>query len=174
MNDQPDTTDERSPGPAEGVRIIGAEEAAEAIERGDVAPRRGDDQPRFGDRPPPRPWVRDRRCGSRSTPAPTRRRIERPPVQPAPDPVSGPVELPHWTEPPTGEVPQVLIGDDSPLLEESEDDLDAWSSFATSSPRWRDADDAWDENDSEYVASLAHDDETRLGSARRSGQPPDP
>lgn len=37
--------------PAEGVRIIGAEEAAEAIERGDVASRRGTDLPRYGDRP---------------------------------------------------------------------------------------------------------------------------
>ena len=30
----------------EGVRIIGAEEAAEAIERGDVARRRGEGEPR--------------------------------------------------------------------------------------------------------------------------------
>ena len=46
--------DEPRPGdPAEGVRIIGAEEAAEAIERGDVAPRRGGDVPRYGDRPAP-------------------------------------------------------------------------------------------------------------------------
>ena len=37
-------------------------------------------------------------------------RIERPPVQPAPDPVTGPVELPHWTEPPTGQVPKVVAG----------------------------------------------------------------
>ena len=146
--------------PTEGVRIIGAEEAAEAMERGDVAPRRGGDQPRFGDRPPPPPMGPRPALRFPLDATADATRIERPPVQPAPDPVSGPVELPHWTEPPTGEVPQVLIGDESPLLEESEDDLDAWSSFATSSPRWRDADDAWDENDSEYVASLAHDDET--------------
>lgn len=44
--------DEPRPGdPAEGVRIIGADEAAEAIERGDVAERRGDRLPRYGDRP---------------------------------------------------------------------------------------------------------------------------
>ncbi|MEO6628847.1 MAG: phosphatidate cytidylyltransferase, partial [Aquihabitans sp.] len=88
-------------------------------------------------------------------------RIERPPVQPAPEPVTGPVELPHWTEPPTGEVPAVLIGDDSPLLDGG-DDLDAWSSFATSTPRWRDADDDWD-NDG-FVERLATDsDQVRIG-----------
>lgn len=39
-------------------------------------------------------------------------------------------ELPHWTEPPTGELPR-LFG------EASSDDLDAWSSFS-SQPLWRD------------------------------------
>ena len=37
--------------PAEGVRIIGAEEAAAAIESGHVSPRVPDDAPRFGDVP---------------------------------------------------------------------------------------------------------------------------
>lgn len=37
--------------PAEGVRILGAEEAAEALERADVAQRRGQHVPRYGDRP---------------------------------------------------------------------------------------------------------------------------
>ncbi|HEX2042423.1 MAG TPA: phosphatidate cytidylyltransferase [Acidimicrobiales bacterium] len=43
--------------PAEGVRIIGAEEAAAAIEAGEVAGRYPDDVPRFGDvpQPPPEP-----------------------------------------------------------------------------------------------------------------------
>jgi phosphatidate cytidylyltransferase len=43
--------DARPGDPAEGVRIIGAEEAAEAFERGDVAERRGTHLPRYGDRP---------------------------------------------------------------------------------------------------------------------------
>ena len=38
--------------PTEGVRIIGADEAAEALERGDVRRRLSEDEPRFGDRPP--------------------------------------------------------------------------------------------------------------------------
>jgi phosphatidate cytidylyltransferase len=125
--------DKRSDPPSEGVRIIGAEEAAEALERGDVAQRRGDDQPRYGDRPQspvgdgPRPVLRFP-LGSSSDP----RDIERPVVA-AQEPISEQVELPHWTEPPTGQVPR--------LLPESGDDIadeDDWASFASSSPRWRD------------------------------------
>ena len=157
---QPD--DKRPREEAEGVRIIGPDEAAEAIERGDVAPRRADDEPRYGDRPTPpptgpRPALRFPLDASAD---PTR--IERPPVQPPPDPVTGPVELPHWTEPPTGEVPAVLIGDDAPLLDDDGDDIDAWSSFATSTPRWRDADDDW--GDDGFMEKLADDgDEVRMG-----------
>ena len=148
---------------AEGVRIIGADEAAEAIERGEVAPRRADDEPRFGDRPPappdgPRPALRFPLDADAD---PTH--IERPPVEPAPDPVTGPVSLPHWTEPPTGEVPAVLIGEDQPFLQDDEDDLEVWSSFATSTPRWRDADDDWSTDDG-FVEQLAGDGEdVRMG-----------
>jgi phosphatidate cytidylyltransferase len=165
MDDQRGSrSDEPKPGDtAEGVRIIGPDEAAEAIERGDVAPRRTDDELRYGDRPPappagPRPALRFPLDASAD---PTR--IERPPVDPAPDPVTGPVSLPHWTEPPTGEVPAVLINDDGPLLGEDEDDLEAWSSFATSTPRWRDADDDWSSDDG-FVERLAADSgEHRVG-----------
>nr|MBA3302883.1 hypothetical protein [Acidimicrobiia bacterium] len=76
--------DERPGDPAEGVRIIGAEEAAEAMERGDVASRRGNHEPRYGDRPKrppvgPRPALRFPLDAS-SDPAD----IEKPPVRPAP------------------------------------------------------------------------------------------
>jgi phosphatidate cytidylyltransferase len=58
--------------------------------------------------------------------------------------------------------PAVLIGDDGPLLGDGGDDLDAWSSFATSTPRWRDADDDW--ADDGYMETLAGDgDEGRVG-----------
>lgn len=154
-------SDDDQKAPNEGVRIIGPDEAAEAIERGDIASRRSDDELRYGDRPPPppagpRPALRFPLDAS-ADPS----RIERPPVQPAPEPVTGPVELPHWTEPPTGEVPAVLIGDDSPLMDDDGDE-DAWSSFATSTPRWRDADDDW--GDEGFMESLAeHSDEVRIG-----------
>jgi phosphatidate cytidylyltransferase len=40
--------------------------------------------------------------------------------------------LPHWTEPPTGEVPRILLDDPS------SDDLAAWQSLAGPAPLWRD------------------------------------
>jgi phosphatidate cytidylyltransferase len=39
--------------------------------------------------------------------------------------------LPHWTEPPTGEVPSVLA-------DEGHEDVDPWSSFSGQGPVWRD------------------------------------
>jgi phosphatidate cytidylyltransferase len=162
--------DKKDDPPSEGVRIIGPDEAAEAMERGDVASRRGGDEPRYGDRPAqppagPRPALR---FPLDATADPSR--IERPPVQPAPDPVTGPVELPHWSEPATGEVPAVLIGDGSPLLDDDGGDADAWSSFATSTPRWRDADDDWADDD--FVTSLAeHSEEVRVGALADGDRP---
>jgi len=151
---------------AERVRIIGPDEAAEAIERGEVAPRRSGDELRFGDRPPAPPAANrpTLRFPLDAKADPTR--IERPPVQPAPDPVTGPVELPHWTDPPTGEVPAVLIGD-QPHHKGSDEDLDAWSSFATSTPRWRDSDDDW--SDDGYVEHLAGDGGTKAGHEENFG-----
>jgi phosphatidate cytidylyltransferase len=144
--------------PSEGVRIIGAEEAAEAIERGEVAPRRGGDQPRYGDRPTPpaadgpRPVLRFP-LGSSSDPADLGRSA-------VSEPISEPVELPHWTQPPTGQVPQILP--DQPPVER--DDLEDWASFATSSPRWRD-----DASDEGYEDPWASDE--RLGALDDSDRP---
>src|SRR5687768_2077803 len=88
----------------EGVRIIGAEEAAEAVERGNVAPRRAEGELRFGDRPesPPegvRPAVR--------FPLPADDADEAEPVRPRVTGAPAP-SLPHWTEPPTGEIPRIF------------------------------------------------------------------
>lgn len=45
--------------------------------------------------------------------------------------------LPHWTEPPTGEIPRF----DTPAAEAtSDDELDVWSSFSSESPVWKDDD----------------------------------
>lgn len=154
--------DEAPKDPTEGVRIIGAEEAAEALERGDVASRLTDrDQQRPGDRPTrpegERPSLRFPLAADTD---PTG--IIRPPVVPPTlpgdrgpqGPVSESVELPHWTDPPTGEVPAVLVREDAG------DDLDAWSSFAASPPRWRSGDDDWDE---EFDTASLGDEETRVG-----------
>ncbi len=233
---------------AEGVRIIGAEEAAAAIEAGQVAGRRPGDAPRFGDvpepptgprpslrfpgadpaavskpavaEPPPRPVVPNTsgsdsplwepepepafRSGtepafrSGTEPAsPRRARADRyaeptmgmgsgddhgrlgpqdqgRPVSaneghsgadehqfwgsPAetPDPAggeryapyggdeqgTGSTPLPHWTEPPSGEVARILPDAEPPV----DDDLRAWSSLSAG-PRWRDQQTDWDEAD---------------------------
>ncbi len=166
--DQERPEDKRSAPPTEGVRIIGAEEAAEALERGDVAQRRGDDEPRYGDRPHaptadgPRPVLRFP-LGSSSDP----RDIERPVVA-AHEPISEQVELPHWTEPATGQVPQIL----PELPAEDGDDLDDWASFASSTPRWRD-DATRHERDEgfEDVAAWGNEEEGPLGALDTSERP---
>ena len=45
--------------------------------------------------------------------------------------------LPHWTDPPTGEIPRMAP---PPAAEggDDDDDVDVWSSFTTESPVWRD------------------------------------
>jgi phosphatidate cytidylyltransferase len=129
--------------PTEGVRIIGAEEAQAAIDAGQAAGKRPDDEPRFGDVPPspegPRPQV-SFPLAEDSDPSTA---VEKPAVvTPSPPPAPG-VELPHWTEPPTGEVPRILPESetDAPAGAD-DDDLDAWSSM--SSPRWRDTPGDWE------------------------------
>ncbi len=149
---------------AEGVRIIGAEEAELVGERDDVARRLPDDAPRFGDRPEsppeggPRPAIRFPLDAS-SDPG----EVDRPPlVRPEPPSRRARREaaLPHWTEPATGEVPRIFGSEDEPGDEE-EDDLDAWSSF-TSTPRWRGEGTASDADDYDDFSRLA-DDDTRVG-----------
>lgn len=74
------------------------------------------------------------------------------PGAPAADP-SGSTTLPHWTEPPTGEVPRILDDDTS-------DDLDSWS--AVTAPRFRT--DAGDWAAADFGADdLRHDDSTMVG-----------
>ncbi len=146
----------------ERVRIIGADEAAEAIERGEVAPRRGMGTPRYGDRPeaPPddvRPAMRfPLSAGSDAAD------VSRPRVSSAPQ-----APLQPWTEPPSGEVPVIVPeakGDDTA------DDLEAWSTFASAGPRWRDQSSDWAEPDYDD-ASMLHDDQTRIGALDTSDRP---
>jgi phosphatidate cytidylyltransferase len=49
--------------------------------------------------------------------------------------------LPHWTAPPTGEIPS--LGTPAPSAapsDDADDDVDVWSTFTTESPVWRDDD----------------------------------
>jgi phosphatidate cytidylyltransferase len=54
--------------------------------------------------------------------------------------------LPHWTDPPTGEVPRILA-DDPREAEPSDDDLAAWNALGSRSMRWRDDSDDWADPD---------------------------
>ncbi len=131
----------------EGVRIIGAEEAAEAAGRDDVVPRRGRDEPKFGDRPAapasdgPRPTIR--------FPLPSDEVPERGSSLPPDD-----TALPHWTEPATGEVPRIFAAEDL-------DDTSSWSAFSSGQPRWRGEGDRHDDDDHDF--SQLGDHETRVG-----------
>jgi len=51
--------------------------------------------------------------------------------------------LPHWTDPPTGEIPRVAPQASAKDPGE-EDDVDVWSQFTTESPVWRDDEPATD------------------------------
>jgi phosphatidate cytidylyltransferase len=151
----------------EGVRIIGAEEAAEALERGDVAPRRGEGELKYGDRPAPppedvKPAMRFPLSADDSDAALRPRIVPTPPPPPAPAPA-----MPHWTDPPTGEVPKIVP---EGLEEGQADDLEAWSSFATSGPRWRDSAGDWEEADFD-AADLGHDEGTRVGALDDRSRP---
>jgi phosphatidate cytidylyltransferase len=81
-------------------------------------------------------------------------------------PSTGEHQLPHWTEPPTGEVPRVVIGEG-----EGADDEDRWANYATgggSGPRWRDERDSGQHDDlvGDLLAVSGGDDEPvveRLG-----------
>jgi phosphatidate cytidylyltransferase len=93
--------------------------------------------------------------------------------QPAPPrgPTGRDVQLPHWTEPPTGEVPSTLGGGTSGP---GDDDLDSWSSLG--GPRFRVGDSDWAEedfgelrkDDATSVGALADDDEWAEPASRRS------
>jgi phosphatidate cytidylyltransferase len=188
--------------PAEGVRIIRAEEAQAALDAGEAAGRRPDDQLRFGDVPPvpsgPRPAHRfplpdsvnpadavPIRPVAASRPAPSPEPEKGWGTPPAewglgertaeieqvhhqdpgasaprylPDEgitvTGGTTDLPHWTDPPTGEVPRILADDqyrDAP----GDDDLEAWRALGSKGVRWRDSEDDWDESDE--IADLVGD-----------------
>lgn len=61
-------------------------------------------------------------------------------------PSDGAPALPHWTDPPTGDVPRIF-GD-------TDEDLAAWSTVSSAQPRWRDQASDWDDSD---LAALGED-----------------
>jgi CDP-diglyceride synthetase len=129
VTDRDDRRDKRHRDPTEGVRLLGADEAAEALERDDIRHRFAEGQPRFGDRPAappvegPRPALRFP-LGSYDDP----NSIERPPVVPVERPTDAP-ELSHWAGSAAEEVPH-MSGRDPRQGD------DTWSGYDPD-PRWR-------------------------------------
>jgi phosphatidate cytidylyltransferase len=140
--------------PAEGVRILGAEEAQAAVEGGPDRTRPEEPPRRRRRSAPPEdvqpaarfPLPADRLPGDEPGPS----------VRPAPAPPvgegSGPMPLPHWTEPPTGEVPMIA---DEPGDEE------VWAA-ASSQPRFRSDVAEWSDSDFGSEEGL-HDETTAMG-----------
>ncbi len=143
----PDFDDEiAEPPPAEGVRILGAEEAQAAVEGGPDRARPEEPPRRRRRSAPPDdiqpaarfPLPADRLPGDAPGPSP------RPAPAPAPPSAgepSGSTPLPHWTEPATGEVPMIA---DEPGDEE------VWAS-ASNQPRFRS--DAGDWGDGDFASA---------------------
>lgn len=140
----------------EGVRIIGPDEAEKALEREDIAHRRGPDDPRPGDRPG-------------GPPADAPEPVLRFPLSSSAGEDQGP-ELPHWSDPPTGEfaATDTSLFDDPEASGPGTGPEPEWSAFTSSTPRWRDADDQWSED--EDVRAFG-DDETRIGALDDSDRP---
>lgn len=70
--------------------------------------------------------------------------------------------LPHWTEPPTGEVPKI---DAVRAEDETGDDLDVWSTFTSESPVWKEGDSV----DSPSGSLAGRDTATRDAAAAAAG-----
>ncbi|WP_436795453.1 phosphatidate cytidylyltransferase [Actinospongicola halichondriae] len=153
MTDDANPDEPRRPDP-EGVRIIGADEAEAALERDDIARRRGPDDPRPGDRP-------------RRPPADAPEPVLRFPLSSTAGDVEEPApDLPHWSDPPTGEFGAIggsLFDDEPAATSDSE-----WSALSSGAPRWRDGDDAW--SDEQDVRTFG-DDDTRIGALDESDRP---
>ncbi len=130
----------------EGVRIIGAQEAAESSAKGSSEPG------------PPAAA-----SGTGRRPAATPSDDERPTLSfPLNEPTdvddSDSFELPHYSEPPTGQVPKVVIGEDSDA---------SWSGLGDQ-PRWRDTEHEF--NEQPDFTSLASEPSAELMALEQQAQ----
>ena len=81
---------------------------------------------------------------------------------------SGPAPLPHWTEPPTGEVPIILPESDTIDDPDADEDLDSWSAASSGAPRFRSGAGDWADADFSDPEGLK-DDEPALGALAPKG-----
>ena len=117
-----------------GVRIIGAETAAEITSEHPVVP--------------------PAHITNEGTPPASVRIIDEPAEEAVDDvpeaPAALPTELPHWTEPATGQVPAVLARDEG-------------EGSAILPPTWREEDADWTAHEEEFEPSMFSDERTALG-----------
>lgn len=130
MDDRPGHPDDEPRD--EGFRVIGSAGPTDPDDDAPTGDPTAGDPNQFGRVPVVRP-------GDPGDPAaPTA------PDEPVSDPsagASGPApELPHWTDPPTGDVPRIFASDE-------DGDLTAWSTVSSAQPRWRDQATDWDDSD---------------------------
>ena len=166
----------------EGVRILGAEEAQAVLEgesRGASGAGRSDDDILPSRRTADATWSASAAgeapsvdIGDDRGELPVFPRQEQPgdpddPVRPVPADVNEAPPLPHWTEPPTGQVPAVFAEGG----EEDDEDLQAWSSFGGPT-RFRSEGSDWSEADFDELGELGGEETTRLG-ALADAPPPD-
>jgi len=184
VTDRPEDNDTPQPKPRstpEGVRILGAEEAQAVMEGGHVARRRGEDEPRYGD-VPPRPETPSRptvRFPLTDEPGHTGDERHEEGHDAGPDVVSpaaagepsGQVKLPHWTEPPTGDVLQVLH-EAEPVDMTGEEDVEGWASLTGEAPRFRSSSSDWSEGDFQPDDALRHE-STSVGALASTPPPSD-
>ncbi len=153
-------------GPAtDRVRIVGAEPAGEVT--GELPVVRGDAEPEdeVDDGVGPSGLIVEESLFDQ----PTVHLIDEPgetgasgplvdPVRPGETAVPGgsppPTELPHWTEPPTGQVPAVL----------SREGGDESTPSGVVAPTWREEDSDWVAHDEEFEPAMFGDDQAALGS----------
>jgi phosphatidate cytidylyltransferase len=173
-----DTEGEVPTEPAERVRIIGAQPAAVAAGeagRDDETSATAHDLPTEdgpGDERPPAGHDTDGAPGVASAEEPNGGIVRTwsaagaeadagPTAGARGDSVTASPELPHWTDPPTGQVPAVLDRSSGGDAEEG-----SWSSTGDTGPAWREHGHEWD--DSSFDPSLLADDTTRVGALEES------
>ena len=144
--------------PVEGVRILGAEEAQNALaqDRGgeelDLSDAERDEHRDVGYPDAGPSWSASAAGDS----------------APAAEPSGAVPPLQHWTEPPTGAVPAILSDDPTGEHTGVDDDLDAWATISGSQPRFRAEGSDWAEADFHEELSVSDEDE-KLGALSEEG-----